>query len=183
VQDSTYTLNSLQTIMGFGKDGIANAPAASVKKGVCVECKTECDCDVNHYCGNNACTRSWRWPRGTETNQRPGTARDHAALRTCAGTHADLVIPNGVKSENTGTGATDYAKQIMAAYGMAFSGMKLRGKCIDLKKDKTAWRTWPTPARPTFPIPESAAGEKCINPLALSKTFQVGCDGATMQQQ
>ena len=98
----------------------------------------------------------------------------------CAGTHDSLVIPNGIKSDNTGTGATDYAKQIMSAYGKAFSGMKLRGKCIDLKKDTTAW---PVPARPTFPIPESAAGEKCINPLALSKTFQVGCDGATMQQQ
>ena len=39
--------------MGFGKDGILNVPAASVKKGVCVECKTECDCDVNQYCGTH----------------------------------------------------------------------------------------------------------------------------------
>ena len=58
MQDSTYTLNSFQTIMGFGKDGIANVPTASVKKGVCVECKTECDCDVNHYCGNGSNART-----------------------------------------------------------------------------------------------------------------------------
>ena len=54
LQDSTYTLNSFQVVMGFGKDGILNVPAASVKKGVCVECKTECDCDVNQYCGTHA---------------------------------------------------------------------------------------------------------------------------------
>ncbi len=91
------------------------------------------------------------------------------------------MIPTGVKSDNTGTGATDYAKQIMAAYGMAFSGMKLRGKCIDLQKDETAWRTWPTPVRPEYKVPENG-GEKCINPLTVSKTFQVGRDGADMKQ-
>ena len=54
LQDSTYTLNSFQSAMGFGKDGILNVPAASLKKGICVECKTECDCDVNQYCGTHA---------------------------------------------------------------------------------------------------------------------------------
>jgi hypothetical protein len=39
--------------MGFGKDGIANLPLPSVKRGICVECKTECDCDVNQYCGTH----------------------------------------------------------------------------------------------------------------------------------
>ena len=91
----------------------------------------------------------------------------------CAGSDAALVIPNGVKSENTGTGATAYAKKIMEAYGMAFSGMRLRGKCKNLGTVESPWMTWPFPARPEYDVPDRA-GQKCINPLSVSKTFQVG---------
>jgi len=79
---------------------MANKPGASEKRGFCVECRTECDCDVNQYCGAST----------------------------------DLVIPVGVQSSNTGSGITGYAREIMAAYGQAFSGMKLRGKCTSLPK-------------------------------------------------
>lgn len=100
LQDTTFTMNSLQAMMGFKEPDMGNAPGASVKKGICVECRTECDCDVNQYCGAST----------------------------------ELVIPVGVQSSNTGSGLTDYAREIMAAYGQAFSGMKLRGKCTSLPK-------------------------------------------------
>jgi len=101
------------------------------------------------------------------------TALGPVVLRMCAGSDAALVIPNGVKSENTGTGATAYAKKIMEAYGMAFSGMRLRGKCKNLGTVESPWMTWPFPARPEYDVPDRA-GQKCINPLSVSKTFQVG---------
>ena len=36
----------------------------------------------------------------------------------------------------------DYAKQIMTAYGQAFDGMLLRGKCKPLGTEKDSWRLY-----------------------------------------
>jgi hypothetical protein len=101
------------------------------------------------------------------------TALDHVVLRMCAASDQKLVIPNGVKSENAGTGATAYAKKIMEAYGMAFSGMILRGKCKSLGSVESPWMTWPIPTRPEYDVP-NRGGLKCLNPLSVSNTFQVG---------
>lgn len=102
------------------------------------------------------------------------TAVTGARLDLGAGAdQSKLTIPTGVKSENAADGATDYAKQIMAAYGQSFEGMPLRGKCIPLGKAERAWSTWPKVKRPTYAIEGGVATSKCVNPASVSPTFQV----------
>ena len=52
--DTTPTMNSLQATMGLKEAAGAN-PGASTRKGICVECKTECDCEANQFCGARSC--------------------------------------------------------------------------------------------------------------------------------
>jgi hypothetical protein len=70
-------------------------------RGICVECKTDCDCGINRYCGLG----EWTIPATKSLNS--GTA----------GAHTDAEYKTTMKS--------------IELYGIAYLNMKIKSKCRD----------------------------------------------------
>merc|ERR1711966_190437 len=79
----------------------APKPSPAQVKGVCVQCRTDCDCAVNQYCG----------------------AGDISIA-------AEISRNSGTAGQTTETDYKRLMKE-MELYGTAFQGLKIRSRCLD----------------------------------------------------
>mmetsp|Transcript_54883 Transcript_54883/g.130305 ORF Transcript_54883/g.130305 Transcript_54883/m.130305 type:complete len:493 (-) Transcript_54883:183-1661(-) len=91
-KDYSYVLNNK----------VDETPGPQQNKGYCVECKVDCDCSPNQYCG------------------------------VAPSDGEKLLFPVGLQSSNGGSGMSSYAQTKIAFYARSFGGMPLRSKCLDL---------------------------------------------------
>lgn len=77
-------------------------PAASVQKGYCVQCKQDCDCDVNQYCGIGTLT----FP-------------------------SDAFIQSPGNGGNANEAARKKELKTSELYALSYSGLPMKSKCMN----------------------------------------------------